>query len=118
MAKKFPISPAQLNKVVRRRAKELYLQGGELEGRDLENWQQAEAEILREIDSQLSRPAVVIHIGGVVYTGQYDSSSAEGYVPGEWGVGERVVVRLDGDRMFLLRPNGLELETNIVKRIG
>ena len=117
MAQKFtPAAPLQ--DIIRKRATDLYLHGGKLEGHDLENWQQAEAEILREIGGPLDRPAIVIHIEGVVYTAEYDSATAEGYAPGEWKSGERVVVRLEGDRMFLRRPNGMELETSIVKRIG
>jgi hypothetical protein len=103
---------------IRARAEEIFHCGGEIEGRDLENWQQAEAEILREIGVQLARPAVVINLDGVVYTGEYDLRSCGDYMPGEWKAGDRVPVRLEGDRLFLRRPNGRELETYVVKRIG
>jgi len=108
----------ELQNAIRNRAKELYWQGGALEGQDLENWQQAEAEILRETAPHLSRPAVVINLEGVVYTGEYNLAAADGYTPGEWKAGDRVPIRLEGDRLFLRRTNGRELETNVVKRIG
>jgi hypothetical protein len=106
----------ELQNAIRSRAKELYWQGGALEGQDLENWQQAEAEILRETAPRLPRPAVVINLEGVVYTGEYDLATADGYIPGEWKAGDRVPIRLEGDRLFLRRSNGRELETKVVKR--
>jgi hypothetical protein len=103
---------------IRRRARELYKHSGNLEGHDLENWCKAEAEILRESEPHPLRRAVVVNLDGVVYTGEYDSASAEDYIPGEWQAGDPVPVRLDGDKLFLRRPNGRELQTTIVKRIG
>jgi hypothetical protein len=49
----------QMQEAIRRRATELYQQGGALEGHDVENWFQAEAEILRESATHLARRAVV-----------------------------------------------------------
>jgi hypothetical protein len=54
----------------------------------------------------------------VVYTGEYEATTAEGYTPGEWKAGDPVPVRLAGDKLYLRRPNGKELQTTIVKRIG
>ena len=108
----------QMQEAIRRRATDLYRRGGEAEGHDVENWCRAEAEILRETAAHLAHPAVVVSVEGVVYTGEYESASAGGYTPGEWKAGDRVPVRLDGDRLFLRRPNGRELETSVVKRIG
>src|SRR5579862_5938166 len=86
-----PISMAQklkdsleVQKAIRRRAAELYWRSGALVGHDLDNWRQAEAEILRET-GHLPRPAVVINLEGVVYTGEYDLAAADGYLPGEIG---------------------------------
>lgn len=109
-------SPSILE-AIRRRATELYECSGRIAGSDLENWFRAEAEVLRESGSS-ARAAVVVNLDGVVYTGEYDSASAEGYRPGEWKAGDPVPVRLDGDHLFLRRPNGRELQTTIVKRIG
>jgi hypothetical protein len=103
---------------IRRRAGEIYELSGSIEGHDVENWQQAEAEILRELAAHPFRRAVVVNIQGVVYTGQYESDSAEGYTPGEWHPGDFIPVRLAGDQLYLRRPNGLELKTTVVKRIG
>jgi hypothetical protein len=108
----------QMEEAIRRRATELYHLAGKAEGRDVQNWYQAEAEILRETAAHVAHPAVVINVEGVVYTGEYDVASAGGYQPGEWEPGDHVPVRLEGDRLFLRRPNGRELETNVVKRIG
>jgi hypothetical protein len=108
----------QMQEAIRRRATELYHQGGALEGHDIENWYHAEAEILRESATNPARPAVVVNLEGVVYTGEYEATAAEGYTPGEWKPGDPVPVRLAGDKLYLRRPNGQELQTTIVKRIG
>jgi hypothetical protein len=108
----------QMQEAIRRRATELYNQGGAIEGHDAENWYQAEGEILRESATRLTRRAVVVKLQGVVYTGEYDSTTADGYSPGEWKPGDPVPVRLAGDKLYLRRPNGRELQTTLVKRIG
>jgi len=108
----------QMQEAIRRRATELYHQGGALEGRDAENWYQAEAEILRESATNPTRRAVVVSLQGVVSPGESEATTAEGYTPGEWKAGDPVPVRLAGDKLYLRRPNGKELQTTIVKRIG
>jgi hypothetical protein len=109
---------SEVQEAIRRRATELYQRGGAVAGHDTENWYQAEAEILRESAAQPVRRAIVVNVEGVVYTGEYDSTSAEGYAPGEWKPGDPVPVRVSGDKLILRRPNGRELQTTIVKRIG
>jgi hypothetical protein len=108
----------QMQEAIRRRATELYQQGGAIEGHDTENWYQAEAEILRESANNAIRRAVVVNLQGVVYTGEYEAAAADGYTPGEWKPGDAVPVRLAGDKLYLRRPNGQELQTTIIKRIG
>jgi Protein of unknown function (DUF2934) len=108
----------QLQEAIRRRATELFRRSGAVEGQDTENWYQAEAEVLRESGTHAVRRAVVVNIRGVVYTGEYESISADGYIPGEWKPGDPVPVRLAGDQLYLRRPNGRELKTTVVKRIG
>ncbi len=110
--------PPKLLEAIRRRATELYHLSGGVEGRDLQNWCQAEAEVLRDSGLQATRRAVVINFGGVVYTGEYDCDCADGYTPGEWKAGDPVPLRVAGDQLYLRRPNGRELQTTIVKRIG
>ncbi len=110
--------PPHLLEAIRRRAAELFRLSGGIAGRDIENWCRAEAEILRESTGQSLRRAIVINLAGVVYTGEYDVSSADGYAPGEWKAGDRIPVRLAGDQLYLRRPNGRELQTTVVKRIG
>ena len=107
----------QLREAIRRRATELYLCRG-IEGHDAENWYQAEAEIIRESITRAARRAVVVNVQGVVYTGEYESNAADGYTPGEWQPGDPIPVRLAGNRLYLRRRNGRELQTTIVKRIG
>ncbi|MGA9392969.1 MAG: hypothetical protein WBV69_21240 [Candidatus Sulfotelmatobacter sp.] len=118
MAQEFRSSSPELQKAIRTRIAELYGQGGFLEGHDIENWRQAEGEILRETAAHGTRRAVVINVEGVVYTGEYELPAADGYEPGEWEPGARVPVRLQGEKLCLVRPNGRELETRVVKRIG
>jgi Protein of unknown function (DUF2934) len=108
----------QMQDAIRRRATELYQRTGAVEGHDVENWYQAEAEILRESVGTPVRRAIVVNVQGVVYTGEYECTAAEGYTPGEWKPGDPVPVRLAGDKLYLRRPNGRELQTTIVKRIG
>jgi hypothetical protein len=108
----------QVQAAIRRRATELYQRSGAAEGHDVENWYQAEAEILRETAAHPVRRAIIVNVEGVVYTGEYEPASAEGYTPGEWKAGDHVPIRVEGDKLFLRRPNGRELKTSIVKRIG
>ena len=111
-------SSPNVQEAIRRRARELYSNSGCLAGHDAENWCQAEAEILREASTHPVRRAIVINVNGVVYTGEYEVAHAEGYTAGEWTPGTPVPVRFAGDHLFLRRPNGRELQTTIVKRIG
>jgi len=111
--------PAEVQQAIRRRAQEIYEQSGRVPGRDLENWVQAEAEVMREYTARSGRKAaIVIRVEGVVYTGEYNAESCDGYKPGEWASGDPVPVRFDGDQMYLKRRNGHELETTIVKKVG
>jgi hypothetical protein len=107
--------PPQMREAIRRRAEEIYFRSGRLPGRDVENWRQAEAEILHEI---AERPVgrVVVKVQGVLYTGEYDLASADGYNPGEFQQGQSLAVRLEGDKLFLRRPDGRELQTKIIDK--
>ena len=106
-----------LHERIRRRAEEIYIRNGRVPGRDVENWKQAEQEILSEAQ-QHRRTAVVVRVNGVQYVGEYKAESADGYEPGELGSGSAVAVRFAGDRMFVKRPNGKELETVLVRKSG
>ena len=113
-----PSSSSELQNAIRLRAREIFERSGKLPGHDLENWSQAEAEILREYETRAPRKAIVINVEGVVYTGEYEAASAGGYRPGEWHAGEAVPVRFLENKMYIRRRNGQELETNIIKRLG
>ena len=109
----------ELQDAIRRRAEEIYIRNGRIPGRDVQNWVQAEQEILREAAEQPSRrTAVVIKVNGTQYVGEYTAESAEGYTPGEFASGDPVPVRFEGDHMFVQLPNGRELKTTLVKQAG
>lgn len=112
-----PAAHADLHEAIRRRAEEIYIRNGRVPGHDLENWAQAEKEIMSEAVGS-GRTAVVVKVNGVQYLGEYDPALCDGYTPGELAKGEPVPVRFDGDKMFVKRPNGKELETRIVKTLG
>jgi hypothetical protein len=119
---------------IRRRAEQIYFRNGCIPGHDLENWAQAEREIFQEFSQQSSLPstpeqnaspaqpshrtAVVVDVNGVQYVGEYTAESLGGYLPGEFAEGASIALRFDGDKMFLQRPNGQELETTIVRKIS
>ena len=113
-----PAFQADLHDVIRRRAEEIYIQSGRIPGRDVENWAQAEREMLEQAATRNRRAAIVIRVKGVQYVGEYLPESSDGYVPGEIGVGSSVAVRLEGDRMYIRRSNGKELVTRIVRKNG
>ena len=109
---------ADLQEAIRRRAEEIYFESGRIPGRDLENWSQAEQDVMRRVaESSPRRKAVVVRVNGVQYVGEYQAESCDGYVPGEFGSGASVPVRFEGEKMFLRRPNGRDLETTIVQKI-
>jgi len=108
---------ADVHERIRRRAEEIYVQSGRVPGRDIENWSQAEREILAEAETRRGPTAVVIKLNGVNYVGEYQTESSEGYTPGEFAMGSSVTVRLERDKMFIKRPNGKELETRIVRKM-
>ena len=108
-----------LSEAIRHRAEEIYIRSGKIPGRDLENWMQAEKEIRLESTRQSARrSAIVVNVNGVRYVGEYSLDSAGGYHPGEFSAAEALRVRFEGDKMFVRRPDGRELETRIVKRVG
>jgi len=114
-----PIPAPDWHEAIRLRAEEIYIRNGKIPGRDLENWAQAEQEILREsAEPQPRRTAIVVKVEGVDYVGEYNPAFSDGYQPGEFGPGVSVPVRFRGDRMYLKRPNGKILETTIVQKIS
>ena len=111
------ISNVDLQETIRRRARQIYENNGRIPGRDEQNWKQAEAEILREYKVNSSRKAAItVAIDGAQFTGEYPVSAADGYRPGEWYAGAPVPIRFEGDKMYLRRRNGKELQTVIVKK--
>ena len=112
----------ELREAISKRAQEIYERNGRIPGRDMQNWVQAEAEILSEYaeSPQASgapkKRAIKIRVNGVEYIGEYNLDSAQGYSPGEFGPGDPIHVRFEADKMFVQRPNGKELETTIVKK--
>lgn len=113
-----PSQAADLHERIRHRAEEIYFRNGCIPDRDLENWRQAEQEIAEESSRPLRRTAVVVEVDGIQYMGEYTAGSADSYQPGEIAPGSPVQLRFAGDKMFLRRPNGSELETTIVTRVS
>ena len=109
---------AAVHEAIRRRAEEIYIQSGCIPGRDLENWRKAEQEIMRQVASSPRRKAVVVRANGMQFVGEYLPESSKGYIPGEFPSGASVPVRFEGDKMFVRRPSGEELETVIVQKIA
>jgi len=107
-----------LHEAIRRRAEEIYIENGRVPGRDVENWTQAEREIMERAAKQKQPSAIVLSVNGVQYVGEYLPASSDGYVPGEFGIGSSVTVRFEGDKMFVKRANGKELATRIVRKIS
>lgn len=112
------LSAEELHQAIRERAEEIYIRNGRIPGRDLQNWAEAEVEIMQELENSQRRSAVVIEFNGVQYVGEYDPETCDGYTPGEFGSGAPVPVRFEGKKMFVKRPNGRELETTIVEKRG
>ena len=71
----------------------------------------------KEIE-ELSKAAIVVKVKGVDYVGEYNVAASGGYSPGEFASGQAIAVRLEGNKMFVRRPNGQELETRIVSKSG
>ena len=113
-----PTPPPDHHEAVRRRAEEIYIRNGKIPGRDLENWAQAEEEVLRESSGLPTRKAIIVKVNDAEYVGEYNPASSDGYLPGEFGPGASVPVRFHGGKMFVKRPNGKILETTIVKKTG
>lgn len=109
------VSEAELQEAIRRRAQEIYEQSGKVPGRDLDNWTRAEAEIQAEVSKYARRSAIVVEVGGLQYVGEYHAETCGGYTPGEFSRGQDIPVRFEGEKMFVRRPNGLELETTVHK---
>lgn len=112
-----PVPPPDLHEAIRRRAEDIYHRNGAVPGRDQENWAQAEAEILSELSGASRRTAIVINVDGLQFVGEYNPANSDGYTPGEFRRGAPVPVRIEGDKMFVIRRNGKELETKIVHRV-
>jgi hypothetical protein len=104
----------EIEEAIRRRAQQLYEQRGCTPGHEVEDWLQAESEILKE--SQPDPAYVKVRFEGVTYTGEYDRKYSDGYARGEFRPGSAVEIRFDSDKMFVKRPNGKELQTRIVRK--
>jgi hypothetical protein len=109
---------ADLHDAIRRRAEEIYIQSGRIPGHDVDNWTQAEHEIMEQVARRDRRVAIMVKVDGVRYVGEYLPDSSDGYVPGEIGVGASITVRFEGDNMYVRRANGKELVTRIVQKIS
>ena len=77
---KHPSNPSSIDpdrhEAIRRRAEEIYIRNGRIVGRDVENWVQAETEILGEAECHSRRAAVVVRVSGVRHVGEYSVGAA------------------------------------------
>jgi hypothetical protein len=119
--RKSSLTATGLQAAIRARAREIYERSGKLPGRDVQNWTQAEAEVMQEWSEKewskspvAGRTAIVVNINGVEYIGEYTPVEADGYRPGEFDRGQHVPIRIVGSKMFVTRPNGTELETTLI----
>ncbi|HKY62787.1 MAG TPA: hypothetical protein VJR29_05140 [bacterium] len=58
---------------------------------------------------------ITVQLADMVYVGEY--TPAFFGKPGDWVIGDPISVRLDGNNMYLQKPNGKELKSKIRKRI-
>mgnify|MGYP001339495322 CR=1 FL=1 len=115
----WPTGAVDPHEAIRRRAEEIYVRNGRIPGRELQDWAQAEQESMQALAEHGSRKtAIVVRVNGMEYVGEYNRESSGGYTPGELGKDAPIPVRFQGDKMFVKRPNGKELETTIVKKTG
>lgn len=105
-----------LEQAIRRRAQELYQQRGCVDGHQLEDWLQAEAEIRARHSSASDFARIALNIGAFRYVGEYNTALSGDYHRGEFKAGDPIHVRFAGDRLFLRRPNGVELEIRIIEK--
>jgi hypothetical protein len=105
----------EIEAAIRRRAQELYELRGRTPGHEVEDWLQAEAEVMRPAAPKAAY--VVVRLDGVTYAGEYDPELCDGYTPGEFRTGAPLEVRFEGDKMFVKRPNGRELEARLVRKM-
>lgn len=105
-----------VEEAIRRRAEQLYVQRGKVPGHEIQDWLQAEAEVTGKIAQPGKSAFVIIRFQGATYTGEYDVRSCADYRHGEFCPGSPVEISFNGDKMYLKRPNGKELETRVVKK--
>jgi hypothetical protein len=106
----------EVENAIRLRAEKLYEARGRVAGHEVEDWLQAEAEILREVQCFPKVARVAVHFEGATYIGEYDAQHCDGYTRGEFRAGTPVELRFAGQTMFMKRPNGKELKTVVVRR--
>jgi hypothetical protein len=107
-----------LRQAIERRARELYEQRGRVAGHELEDWLQAEAEVTQTTSPPPERkPAsIVVRVGDIIYTGEYDAAACGDYTPGNLKKGQPITVLVKGDQLLINLPSGGQLVTTIVKK--
>jgi hypothetical protein len=58
-----------------------------------------------------------VQVGDMTYVGSYWPRTRWSYSPKDFIVNDPVQVRIDGKHMYLKRPDGKELKTEIIQRI-
>jgi hypothetical protein len=111
-------APRALRQAIEQRARELYEQRGRVNGHQLEDWLQAEAEVTQAMaPRQERRPAsIVVRVGDLIYTGEYDAAACGDYTPGNLKKGQPITVLVKEDKLLINLPGGGQLVTTIVKK--
>jgi Protein of unknown function (DUF2934) len=111
------IDETAIHEAVEKRARELWELSGRRDGHADEDWKQAE----REIRSRVATPGqhgnrrIIVKVGEVTYTGEYDPATAGSYHPGDLQPGAEIRIQFQDDCMLLKLADGRQLQAKIIR---
>jgi hypothetical protein len=100
----------EVENAIRLRAEKLYEARGRVAGHEVEDWLQAEAEILRELQCFPKLARVAVHFEGATYIGEYDAQHCDGYTRGEFRAGTPVELPFRGSDYVHEAPQRQRIE--------
>lgn len=80
--------------------------------RDVGNSQTGSVVTVTDVEYRFS-----VQVGDMIYVGSYWPRTRWSYSPKDFIVNDPVQVRIEGKNMYLKRPDGKELKTEIIQRI-
>jgi len=80
--------------------------------REVGNSQTGSVVTVTDVEYRLS-----VQVGYMIYVGSYWPRTRWSYTPKDFIVNDAVQVRIDGKHMYLQRPDGKELKTEIIQRV-